>query len=97
MFGFVYVFTQKGQHLLIIKLHPLHSKAHFPIMYIVRTIHIISLVFGTYEKMFADVEDKKVENTTNKVATTSSSPQVQKAKLILKVQPEDNLIQVSKI
>jgi len=41
----------------------------------------------------SDVEDKKVENTTNKVATTSSSPQVQKAKLILKVQPEDNLIQ----
>ena len=66
-------------------------------MYIVRTIHIISLVFGTYKEMFADVEDKKVENTTNKVATTSSSPQVQKAKLILKVQPEDNLIQVSKI
>jgi len=41
----------------------------------------------------SDVEDKKVENTPNEVATTSSSPQVQKAKLILKVQPEENLIQ----
>ena len=49
------------------------------------------------EKMFSGVEDKKVENTPNEVATTSSSPQVQKAKLILKVQPEENLIQVSKI